>query len=700
MSTPAPINYTSSLAPLLLGIGGAKTVKTSNTGPLSDVYSKALSQSQLTPEQMSALIEASFRTGAAKVPELTHAYANAAGLRSTGNTGLQLALDNLNKELSENAAKTVLENNARNLQIAANAAGGISSGTMTQTQPNMLPALALLYGGGFLTNAFDKAGGFKGLFGSETPELTPEQIFSKNLEASDALQKGFGGNFVNPELTAIPQNYFGMDDPGFVPISDGWNGYMAPDVDAMWSAGDFGGFDWGFGGSGSGSGGFDPSFGDVWNFGDVGGFDWSPAPSFDAGSLWDFGDIGGFDWFFADGGKVKPFSSNRGMAESAVGNAAIPYRYINNPNFVDNMPRPLSPFLLDYLRVAPYLNMLPGQPGYMNKPTLTTLADGGPTVPRNINYMGTPAPKMGSGAINFTPEQILQQQLRQQQLLNMHREMSGQLPNAMPSSSGFGEGQTSTSGMTGMDGFSPGLGINSAAAGLAGNAVGVPGLGTVASIANAQTNTQAVNALTSALAGITAASMAANPIAGLLAAFAVSKSLEDPVDALNAQTALALSDALVQAEDPAAVEANNAAVAAAAEEAGITADNSPATMSVGEMAEAFGVADAVGPTDASDSAAGSTSGGSADGDASSADASGLGIGDPSAPGNSGYKSGGKVTGPGTSTSDSILVTSRDPGGRAIQYSDGEYVIPADIVRKLGTDVFDRLLQAFHTPVTR
>lgn len=56
-------------------------------------------------------------------------------------------------------------------------------------------------------------------------------------------------------------------------------------------------------------------------------------------------------------------------------------------------------------------------------------------------------------------------------------------------------------------------------------------------------------------------------------------------------------------------------------------------------------------------------------------------------GEGGYASGGKVTGPGTGTSDSIQA----------QLSTGEYVIPADVVQKLGVSFFDHLRDHFHSP---
>lgn len=69
---------------------------------------------------------------------------------------------------------------------------------------------------------------------------------------------------------------------------------------------------------------------------------------------------------------------------------------------------------------------------------------------------------------------------------------------------------------------------------------------------------------------------------------------------------------------------------------------------------------------------------------------GFGVGGDSGAGDGGdgWKSGGEVDGPGTGTSDSIKA----------RLSDGEYVIPADVVQKLGVDFFDNLRAHFHTPV--
>lgn len=52
-----------------------------------------------------------------------------------------------------------------------------------------------------------------------------------------------------------------------------------------------------------------------------------------------------------------------------------------------------------------------------------------------------------------------------------------------------------------------------------------------------------------------------------------------------------------------------------------------------------------------------------------------------------YREGGEIVGPGTGTSDSV----------PIDASDGEYVIPADVVKVKGTEFFDKLLERYHSP---
>jgi hypothetical protein len=58
--------------------------------------------------------------------------------------------------------------------------------------------------------------------------------------------------------------------------------------------------------------------------------------------------------------------------------------------------------------------------------------------------------------------------------------------------------------------------------------------------------------------------------------------------------------------------------------------------------------------------------------------------------------GGLIKGPGTGTSDSIPAVG--PSGQAIQVSNDEYIVPADVVKRFGVDAFDKMVSLFHTPV--
>lgn len=61
----------------------------------------------------------------------------------------------------------------------------------------------------------------------------------------------------------------------------------------------------------------------------------------------------------------------------------------------------------------------------------------------------------------------------------------------------------------------------------------------------------------------------------------------------------------------------------------------------------------------------------------------------------GYSNGGRIVGPGTGISDSI--PAQGPGGQPLKVSNGETIIPADVVEKLGQDFFDHLINKYHTP---
>lgn len=67
-----------------------------------------------------------------------------------------------------------------------------------------------------------------------------------------------------------------------------------------------------------------------------------------------------------------------------------------------------------------------------------------------------------------------------------------------------------------------------------------------------------------------------------------------------------------------------------------------------------------------------------------------------------FADGGEIHGPGDGTSDSINGVIESPDGRTLEarFSDGEYIVPEDVVRKKGTEFFDKLIEKHHTPVQR
>ena len=156
-----PIKYESALPALLTQLNntqrtsGSTSVQTSNANV--DALTQMFQQQQATSTNagMQAQIEELFRTGAQAVPELTAAYANARGTRSTGNSGLALSLAELQKNLAGQAAGLVTAQQA----AAAKTAGDIAQATRgltttssgsTQKTGNPNAQLAMMLGGSAL----------------------------------------------------------------------------------------------------------------------------------------------------------------------------------------------------------------------------------------------------------------------------------------------------------------------------------------------------------------------------------------------------------------------------------------------------------------------------------------------------------------------------------------------------------------------
>lgn len=123
---------TGSQTGLQTGSSTASTTTSANIDPLMAIFNSA--SQGMTPEMMSTLISSIFQEGSQQVPALIGAYANATGSRATGNSGTRLALDELNRGLSTQAAQAIMNYNQQGQQTAANAAGRIADSTRATTQ--------------------------------------------------------------------------------------------------------------------------------------------------------------------------------------------------------------------------------------------------------------------------------------------------------------------------------------------------------------------------------------------------------------------------------------------------------------------------------------------------------------------------------------------------------------------------------------
>ncbi len=295
--------FTSSLPELMASLFGTKGTQsqtaTANTGPLQGVVDAAMKpMDQQLYEQLIASISG---TAAQQVPQLTAALANATGGRTSNNSPLALALNEQNNKAMADAAAAIMGYNQRQLEIAANAAGGIANATRsvnsktTTGQPAINPLL--MTAGGWLLNKADK----KGLFDFLKDSPTSSAALPAMGSAPSLLD--FGGGTL---LSSMPSG-------GSIGTNGGGNffdfgGMLGGGFDAAPSF-DFGNF---FGGSS----GTDFGFGDVFSLGGGGG---ASAPSLD--ELWSTFDFGSS--LFADGGTVGRNRVQMGEAPVAQGTAAM-----------------------------------------------------------------------------------------------------------------------------------------------------------------------------------------------------------------------------------------------------------------------------------------------------------------------------------------------------------------------------------------
>lgn len=566
MATELPA-YQSQIPQLLSSLlGSGKTTSTStksagDTSALQQIFSQALSKSNSSLADSQGLIEAIFREGSAKIPELTQAFANATGTRTTGNSGLALALGDLNKNMSAQALQTILSAQQENQRVAANAATGIAQATQgtsqTQTQKTGANTGALLTPIlGTVLNKLDKKGAldfFKS--GNTTPEFSG---------AVAGPMVDYSSTSVSPADTAVgtPFGDIGasqLDGGSFDFGADAFVGGLGEATSNMVVDGlDFGpdplSMDFG---------------GDI-----LDGFDLGGGADWGTGDLFDNLDLGSF---LANGGLVR--AKPQGYADGGV---------VRNKNYTGQQTS-----------TPPTMRAISGTSMTRQSPQV-----GGTGVPRERKQFVDP-------------------------------ESASTEPGVV--------GDPATNNAVAL-GF-----ISAVAQGM----LGVPGL-----------------------------AMGLNAVTGGKSITSIAKS--------EIMNALGLGQGPGVAGFEGAMSTNQ----------GFGPQSTTA-----EMSRGFDVNDVLGATT---SGFGGGSGGGTGAGGSGASGSGVGAdgsaasgadGDSGVGGTGAYKNGGLVKGPGTGTSDSISVTSKQPGGKTIKYSDGEYVMSDDVVRLFGTMALDRMMSA-HMPVTR
>jgi len=743
------------------GTSTANTINTANIAPLLQEYAR--NSGDIDPATMQQIISTIFTEGARAVPELTGQFANSTGSRVRGNSGLNLALTDLNRNLSTQALTTILgENQARRAaaantaaQVAANTretaqtgtqqqantqqtqqqtqqaqqqTGGTVSNAATQQQArqSVNPNMAGLVGvGGTLLNFLDKKGAFGRLFGqgSTTPTAGAGTITGGN-----SLVQNPGGITMapatSPVIGAAPSSGLlagpaapvsqapatmsiggqplatSVSNPAAAPVAVG----SAPVISGGASTPSFGGgsigsgFNWGAGLSpgftgGStffGGGGLDLSGNTAGvglnpfdnggialggNFvdtgaggsvlgaaGDAAGTSWENLPT----QAWDYlsgaggsaiDSIGGFlgglgdaiGSFFADGGQIST-------------GATAPR--VRNMNYMGARPQERRESAINYEGYGPPAGAVgastpaggsPSLSAGMAAPGIATLADSGAQMMSMMAPTPATQPVAGTQAISLTPQQIRQAQ--DQAIINANLAAAQLAQNSAGGGiGGVGEGAAPTQdeASNGAMGIAPG-GIAAAPSGTAsaiGTGLGLAGMmgpmGSVLSIISALAS--AVNAANQPSIGMTNAGIA------------------DETSAATGAVSSPVSQSSVVGIDLGMLG-----------DTGISSGGLSGAPDEGSQGDAPGVS--------------GVSAGNAD-DASG----GGGIGGESGDSSGNYANGGIVNGAGTGRSDSIRVRSREPGGKTINYSDGEYVIPKDVVDVLGAQHFDRLLDAFHTTV--
>lgn len=738
------------------GTSTATTTNTAELAPLIQAFSQA--SQGMSPEMLTQLISSIFTEGAAKIPALTQQYANATGSRVSGNSGLQLALSDLNRDMSTQAVQALLGYNQQQAATAAQTAAQIAAntrqtnqtgqqqqqtaGTTQQSQqqtgstnttqqqqqgtksgvnPNMA---ALLGAGGTALNFLDKKGVFDSIFGRNTGTggigtgITSSAGLAPTLTngggagtlATPAASQGFlqgplassnpysyspvqpaaaapsGGSipsvsapsFSPSGITGLggfgstPSGGIGLPgNVGFGSLPTGFDAFGTAGTGSLGSNLDFGSNPYGYGGTaggitdvvnGSGSnmmGGFTGGFNDL-----MGGLGSTLGGFGDSlGSL--FG--GAADWigsFFANGGMIGPQPRLAYADGGQVETGGAPQR-TRNVNYLGPRQQRERSEALNYEGYSTAAPVGSSQP-----------AGGSPSLGGGQAALIASAPV----APGFTATSSGNSN---QQALDLFRQSvaRAQAQSDAAAAARAGAGGAGGSGGVGEGGAPTGNEADAGAAGIGPSGIAAAPQGTAQGIS-------------------TGLGMVGMPAPGLSAMLGFIAAMAAAVNAANQPN----QQAMMSSQDSAVTGGSGDAASGIGAPANVDSPDIGVTVSVPGLS---GISSNMGGAGGGDGGGVGASGGPGSGSDGGPGDSGVG-GDSAGDGTSGsagtsaggdaWKNGGLVRGPGTGTSDSVRVKSRDAGGKDIHYSDGEYVIPADVVQALGAQHFDSILEAFHTRV--
>lgn len=653
------INYTDQITPALLtallqGNGGSngQTTTTTNLNPEMLAMLQGLMgggggagvgaapqmpgiAAQITPEMLAAI----FTQGAQQVPSLTGAYANASGARSSNNSGLRLALNDLNSELTRQAAvanqeqqKLSMEQQYRNAQLQRDYAQMNAQAMIAQQQMRTQLAAQLAQEGRTSTQNTntEKTGGLKPeelLLGG----FALNQFNKKDDKGKSWLDKIWGADKeVDPTATMHTAEPYNAGSE-FFNLDSSFAQWEVPQMDlGAYPAMEYGNISYNV-----------PDFGG--SFGSIPDYDFGGG-TYDYGGDYSGGLLGGVDtlWDFGGGSEADTFDSN--YWEQFFKNGGMPMRGIQ-----------------------------------------AAFADGGQPARRNIANMGTPETTylQGTQRRQMPSQQSLIAPVRFPARPQMPKMPQQQLrPNAMLTNDPTTARREKTDGR-----------VDASIAGSSGDLSSGPGLNATWSndVASAVRGVAGVNGMLNQF-GV---GVPTGPVSGLLGATnndqAVRASVIAGASMLSPLLGLGLS-ALWTKPPNSKPEVPNTPAASTSP---VSTPNVPGTP-LGGVGSSFDAPPSyANPTDGQMvNYPGQTgSGGSDFGGGSNwgpRGSSGDGGNTAQGPGNSdgSFADGGMVQGPGTGTSDSIPTPMAN-------ISNGEYIISADVVQRIGPAFFDGLQAMFH-----